>query len=58
MEAGIDNRRTMPYNPQQNECTEGMNSILLRMCRCILVHSGVPPEFWEKAALGAEISCK
>ncbi|SPO27395.1 uncharacterized protein UTRI_10512 [Ustilago trichophora] len=50
---GIVHRRTAPYTPQQNGIAERMNRTVMDMVRCMLYESGLPGQFWTKAAMHA-----
>ncbi|KAG8237043.1 hypothetical protein J437_LFUL016109 [Ladona fulva] len=46
---GILHRCSFPYTPQQNGMTERMNQTLMNSTRCLLIHSGMPHNFWGEA---------
>ncbi|KAL0313432.1 UNVERIFIED_CONTAM: Retrovirus-related Pol polyprotein from transposon TNT 1-94 [Sesamum radiatum] len=48
---GIKRHKTNPYTPQQNGVAECMNRTLLDKVQCMLISSGLPKSFWEKALL-------
>ena len=46
---GIQQRLSIPYNPQQNGVAERRNRTLLDMARCQLIQAQLPPSFWAEA---------
>lgn len=50
---GIKHRLTIPRTPQQNGSAERLNQTLLNIVRCLLIHSGLPAEFWGEALAAA-----
>lgn len=51
-ESGIRRRLTVTHTPQQNGVAERRNRTLLDMTRCLLIESGLPASFWDKAEHG------
>lgn len=48
-DAGIRNRLTAPYTPQQNGVSERKNRTLIESARCLLIDSKLPKTFWGEA---------
>lgn len=48
-DAGIQQRLTTPYTPQQNGVAERRNRTLVESARCMLLESGMPNSFWAEA---------
>ena len=52
-EEGIKQQFTVEYTPQQNGVAERKNRTLVEMARCMMLQSGLSPEFWAEAVATA-----
>ena len=49
LEHGIRREKTVPRTPQENGVSERMNRIIMEHARCMILHAGLPLQFWADA---------